>query len=82
MIKPKNTEALILTKPDCPDCLATKELFKELNITYEEKTITDEWRIALKEAGYKRAPVVFTMVDSWSGFNESAIYGIKEDVWS
>lgn len=65
----------VYTKPNCGDCVETKELMVELGVEFNEVDISKDIAALkrLKAAGHKGAPVVETPDASWFGFNESKI---------
>ena len=66
------TEIKLYTKPNCPQCRATKMYLNNLNIPYQEiKGL--EHIPELKARGFKQFPVIMTESDSWAGFQPSKI---------
>lgn len=60
----------VYSKPNCVQCTATYKFLDRLNLEYEKIDITQD-PVALKritDMGFKQAPVVITLDDSWSGF--------------
>lgn len=77
-----NTEVQIYTKSNCSQCVSTKNLFKKLDIKYNEVSIEENPEVLtfLKNEGFMAAPVVITATDSWAGFNETKIRNIKNSI--
>lgn len=72
-------DAVVFTKSNCPKCEDTKTLMDSLGIDYELASLdgNPEALAYVKAAGFKQAPVVFTGSDSWSGFREDKIRGMR-----
>lgn len=73
------TAYTVYTKPDCPNCVRTKEYFDSKGITYTSVDIT-EVPAALEyitaELGYSQAPVVVNNADDqdhWSGLRRDRL---------
>lgn len=68
----------VYTKPNCPQCEATKRSLNRAGLAYNTIDITtDEHALnLLQQAGFKQAPVVMinregsdpTLLDYWSGY--------------
>ena len=72
----------IYSKPNCPQCAATKRAFDRLGAPYTVVDITtdpvdittDPVALAtLQEAGFRQAPVVFVDSDFWTGYRPDRI---------
>ena len=65
----------IYSKPNCPQCAATKRAFDRLGAPYTVVDITtDPVELAtLQEAGFRQAPVVFVDSDFWTGYRPDRI---------
>lgn len=65
----------IYSKPNCPQCAATKRAFDRLGAPYTVVDITtDPFALAtLQEAGFRQAPVVFVDSDFWTGYRPDRI---------
>ena len=65
----------IYSKPNCPQCAATKRAFDRLGAPYTVGDITtDPVALAtLQEAGSRQAPVVFGDSDFWTGYRPDRI---------
>lgn len=72
----------VYTNPGCVQCDATKKFLNERNTRYEVIDLsTDELALAaVKDLGYRKAPVIFARYPSgseshWSGFNPGKLMG-------
>lgn len=69
----------IFTKNDCKWCVKVKEVFKSLDVTFEERNIDEDFE-ALMEAraqGFKTMPRV--MIDQvWIGGHEDTIAHLRD----
>ncbi|ANU43610.1 glutaredoxin domain-containing protein [Bifidobacterium animalis] len=65
----------IYSKPNCPQCAATKRAFDRLGAPYTVVDITtDPIALAtLQEAGFRQAPVVCVDSDFWTGYRPDRI---------
>lgn len=65
----------IYSKPNCPQCAATKRAFDRLGAPYTVVDITtDPVALAtLQEAGFRQAPVVFVDSDFCTGYRPDRI---------
>lgn len=65
----------VYSKPNCPQCAATKRAFDRMGLEYGIIDITqDAHALAqLQEAGFKQAPVVVAGEDWWSGYRPDKI---------
>ena len=65
----------IYSKPNCPQCAATKRAFDRLGAPYTVVDIpTAPVALAtLQEAGFRQAPVVFVDSDFWTGYRPDRI---------
>ena len=65
----------IYSKPNCPQCAATKRAIDRLGAPYTVVDITtDPAALAtLQEAGFRQAPVVFVDSDFWTGYRPDRI---------
>ena len=72
----------VYTNPSCMGCEATKKYLTERNTKFETVDLsTDELALAaVKDLGYRQAPVVFVRYPGgseshWSGFNPQKLDG-------
>lgn len=76
-----NANVILLSKPRCVQCNATKRSLDAKGIAYTELDIsTEENRAAynhVKAMGYAQAPVVLVPDDHWSGFRPDKIAMLK-----
>lgn len=65
----------VYSKPNCPQCEATKRQLDKLGIAYEEIDITRHRAelARLVAMSYRVAPVVETGDDAWSGYQPEKI---------
>ena len=72
----------IYSKPNCPQCAATKRAFDRLGAPYTVVDITtDPVALAtLQEAGFRQAPVVFVDSDFWTGYRPDLIREVAQQV--
>jgi len=63
----------IYSKPNCPQCAATKRAFDRLGAPYTVVDITTDPVATLQEAGFRQAPVVFVDSDFWTGYRPDRI---------
>lgn len=71
----------VLTKPDCVQCNATKNLLDKVGVEYEVIDMSKD-KEALEKVialGHMSAPVVIAGDDSWAGFNPEKIKALKEN---
>ena len=59
-----NSNVVVFSKPGCPFCAKTKDLFKSLNIAYDEKSIAEDANNKLfeevnKQYNHETLPAVF-----------------------
>lgn len=82
-------EVTVYSKPNCGDCVATKELLKEIDVPFQEILVlpgSEEMR-ELKAKKVRQMPYVVTEQSSWTGFNEQKIRDLARaaddyaDVW-
>lgn len=74
-------DVIVLTKPNCPACEATKTFFKNNNIAFEEQNIYDKLPF-VASLGFNSAPVVTVTVKSgnnvhWSGFDKDKLVDLQ-----
>ena len=69
----------IYSKPNCPQCAATKRAFDRLGAPYTVVDITtDPVALAtLQEAGFRQAPVVFVDSDFWTGYRPDRLQTVS-----
>ncbi|MEK7560304.1 MAG: glutaredoxin domain-containing protein [Patescibacteria group bacterium] len=73
----------IFTTPTCAYCRMAKELFKQNNITYEEKDVTTDIQARdemINKSGQMGVPVIFVGDDIVVGFDKrrlSELLGVK-----
>lgn len=60
----------IYTKPNCTQCIATKQFLDNRKVEYEMIDVTkdDEALNVVSNLGYKQVPVIIYKTDHWSGF--------------
>lgn len=59
----------LYTKPNCPNCVATKTALQALGVPYNELELTNPDNLTLvKSWGFLAAPVIDNNGDRWSGF--------------
>ena len=65
----------VYTKPNCPQCNATKRQLDKQGLAYDviDITTTDGALETLQAAGFRQAPVVVTDDDSWAGYRPDKI---------
>lgn len=68
----------VYSKPNCPQCEATKRHLDKLGIAYNDIDITRHRAelARLVAMGYRVAPVVETGDDAWSGYQPEKIRGL------
>jgi len=62
------TPVTVHTKPNCPQCTATKRKLAKLGIPYVEVELTEESAARFKLFGHLSAPVVTAGAHSFSGY--------------
>jgi len=79
LITATDAEAVIYTKNNCSKCDDTKSLMDSLEVSYTLINMDDnpDAKVAIKKAGFRQAPVVFTKSSKWSGYDEGKIRSIK-----
>lgn len=73
-----DTPTVLLSKPNCVQCTATKRRFEQRGIRYREIDITQDDKMMewAKERGYLQAPVVIDRFEHWSGYDPTRIDAI------
>lgn len=64
------------TKPNCPQCTATKRKLHSLLIPYVEVELTDESAAKFRKFGHLSAPVVTAGERSWSGYRPDLLQAL------
>lgn len=66
---------IVLTKPFCPQCDATKHKLAKIGVAFDTVDLSqDESAMQMaKDLGHRSAPVVIWGVESWSGFRPDLI---------
>jgi glutaredoxin len=84
------SKIIVYSKPNCPQCVLTKNYLTNREIEFEERDIStnDAWRDNLLEMGYMQLPVVVKefpkdsahgrVRDSITGFNVPALDKLLE----
>lgn len=78
-----NKKVTIFTTPTCAYCRMAKEFFKQNNIVYEEKDVTNDAQARdemINKSGQMGVPVIFVDDDIVVGFDRprlSELLGIK-----
>ncbi|HAK72126.1 MAG TPA: NrdH-redoxin [Bifidobacterium sp.] len=69
----------IYTKPNCPQCSATKRQFDRRGFVYTAIDVTADARISdrLRNEGWRQMPVVLAGDESWSGYRPDKIRGLE-----
>lgn len=70
----------VYTKPNCPQCEATKRQFNRQGLAFDAIDITKDPSALdmLREAGFMQAPVVMTGDDAWSGYRPDKIRALAK----
>lgn len=65
----------LYSKPNCPQCNATKRALKNKGILFEEIDLTKDQKTLdkLVEMGYKTAPIVESASGVWAGYQPDRI---------
>lgn len=66
----------VYTKPNCPHCVHTKKMLKDLGIAFDEVDVTQDAKALAKikdEWGFKVVPVVEAGDDVWAGHQPERI---------
>lgn len=70
----KGIDCVLLTKPNCPQCIATANRLEKRGKTYAVAPITAHWVEVAQEHGITSAPVVVTAEGPfWGGFRPEKI---------
>lgn len=71
-------DVLVLTKPACQQCDATKRWLRKNLIPFGEASVLDEEVLPLvREAGLQSAPVVISEAGVWGGFRPDLLSKLK-----
>lgn len=69
---------MVLTKPACQQCDATKKWLTKNGIPFGEGSVMDAEVLPLvKEAGVQSAPVVISKAGVWGGFRPDLLTALK-----
>ena len=69
----------VYTKPNCPQCFATKRALTKAGIAFAEVDLTqDEDALReVKDRGFQQAPVVVAGKQAWAGFQLDRIKALS-----
>ena len=72
----------VYTKPNCPQCEATKRQLTRQGLAFEVIDLTQDPSAldTLREAGFMQAPVVMTGDDFWSGYRPDKIRALAKAI--
>lgn len=70
----------VYSKPQCPQCIATKKYLERYGLKYVEFDVTEHEMAynTVKGLGYSSLPVVVAGFDHWSGFRPDLLSKLKE----
>ncbi len=69
-----STTVTVYTKPDCPQCTATKKALKKHGVEFDELPIDDDVLNRAQLAGITSAPIVEAIGHApWGGFRPDKI---------
>lgn len=74
----KGHTVMVLSKPTCQQCVATKKWLTKNGIPFGEGYVLDDDVLPLvQEAGIQSAPVVISKAGVWGGFRPDMLEKIK-----
>lgn len=73
---------VIYSTPACVQCTATKREMDRKGLSYDEVDLTKDEAAynAVKDMGYRQAPVVVAGDDHWSGFRPDKIGALVDNL--